>query len=251
MAYRKLGWIGAAAVSLVIGFGGAAQASSVFMSAWNQVPAGIAVTVAGGPPAGGNGTFGSGQFQITLNPGATLNTATSSLFDAWCVDIFQNISAPMVYTAVPFDFANVGADPSNPPGTFTAAQITQVSGLAILGNLAIDGNNANNGSFNALLGGYNDQVVSAAIQATIWRVLHPLKTITSSDVSTQALMNVLWTNINSFTGSGGMLLRSGTGQDQLVFPGPGGGGFQVVPTPAAALVFLFGLAGLAAVRRRA
>jgi hypothetical protein len=247
-------------VTLAVGFGGAAEASQVYMSHWAQSPSGIGVSVTGGPPAGGNGNYSAGQFQLTLNPGATLNTATRGVFDAWCVDIFQNISAPTVYTAVAFDPATPGlvATPSNPPGTFTADQITQVTGLALLGNAAIDGNDLNNGLLSPLLANttnptrvFSDQEVSAAIQATIWRVLHPLKTITSSG-DTQFLMDRLWTNRTSFTGTGGFLLRSGTGQDQLVFPGPGGGGFDVpVPAPAAAFIFALGLVGLAAVRRRA
>jgi hypothetical protein len=260
MANRKLNWVGAAAVAVAFGMAGTAQASQVYMSTWAQNPTGIGVTVAGGPPAGGNGTYAAGQFQLTLNPGNTLNNATKSVFASWCVDIFQNINPTQVYTAVAFDPSTPGlvATPSNPPGTFTAEQITQVSGLALLGNAAIDGNDNNNGLLNPLLANttnpnraFSDQEVSAAIQATIWRVLHPQKTITSSG-DTQFLMDRLWTARATFTGSGGVLLRSGNGQDQLVFPGPGGGGFEVpVPAPAAAFIFALGLVGLAAVRRRA
>jgi hypothetical protein len=258
MSNRRLNWVGAAAVTLAVGFAGTAEASQVYMSFWAQSPSGIGVSVTGGPPVGGNGNYSAGQFQLTLNPGATENNATKGVFDAWCVDIFQNISAPTVYTAVAFDPTTPGlvATPSTPPGTFTADQITQVTGLALMGNAAIDGNNNNNGAVNPLLAGagsqvFDDREVSAAVQATIWRVLHPQKTITSSG-DTQVLMDRLWANRTSFTGTGGFLLRSGTGQDQLVFPGPGGGGFDVpVPAPAAAFIFALGLVGLAAVRRRA
>lgn len=253
MSQRMVKWVAGAAVALSIGVGGAAQAASVYMSDWAQSPSGIGVTIAGSVPPGGNGTFAAGQFQLTVNPGNTLNAATRVVLDAWCVDIFQAITAPKVYDAVPFSSSFVGADPSAPPATFTAVQISQVTGLALAGNAAVDGINNNNAAANALFGSNSDRVVSAAVQGAIWAILYPSKTITSSG-ATQTLMTSLLNNRTSFSGSGGTLLRSNSGQDQLVFlpGGPGGDGFETpVPAPAGLLILGFGLLGLAAARRAA
>jgi hypothetical protein len=245
-------WVAGATVALSIGFGGAANADPVYMSNWGQVPSGIGVTIAGSVPPGGNGTFSAGQFQLTVNPGNTFNSPSSVVLDAWCVDIFQTITAPKVYDAVPFSSSFVGGDPGAPPASFTAVQISQVTGLALAGNAAVDGNNNNNAAANSLFGSNTDQVVSAAVQGAIWAILYPTKSVTSGNAATQALMTSLLTNRAGFSGSGGTLLRSNSGQDQLVFlPGGPGGDPQSIPAPAGLLILGFGLLGLAAARRAA
>lgn len=252
-----MGW---AVLALALGTAGGAPASHVTVTGFGQPSGAFNIQVGGlGSPA--NGTYAAGRF--------SLSTSIGQLF-TWCVDVFRSLHTPQTYAQQPFAAPAVTNGHPTTPMVLTADQVNAVVGLALAGNDALDTPGPNTGLF----AGIADNLVSAAVQAAIWKVINPTGSFTATGGSAadrNTVNNLIATltnasNLASFRAAGAALpvgqavwltpvnAPNGRGQAQIWIgpPPPGAGGSSTpVPAPGALLLLGVGLLGLLAVRRRA
>jgi hypothetical protein len=215
-----------------------AAASQIFISnvAFTDGAEQVSISDFDGPGGFGGGTFHAGRFALTANPGNSFDPGTTSIFGAWCVDVFRTINQGAV--AIVYTLGALADDAATPPNPLSATQISRITGLASYGD--------------TLLSAPGSQSVgSAAVQAAIWQTLYPAAVITSPNGAVQSLFATLVAT--SFSASGGRVLQNFNDQGQLIqqtlFGVPPGGDPFEVPAPAALGLFGLALAALLAARR--
>jgi hypothetical protein len=215
-----------------------AGAAQIFVSniSYSDGFAQVTVSDFDGPGGFAGGSIRAGRLAITANPGTSLDAGSTSVFTAWCVDVFRTLSigpSALVYTT-----GELVDDAATPPNPLSAAQISRINGLAAEGD--------------TLLAAPGSQTAeSAAVQMAIWQTLYPTATLTTPNAAAQALFATLVGT--SFSGGGAVALQNfdaegRLGRQTLIGNAPGGDPFEV-PAPAALGLFGLALAGLLAARR--
>jgi hypothetical protein len=156
------------------------------------------VTIAG--PVGLNGTYGSGQIDLT-------GTNANQILPAWCIDIFHDLQGADNYAIVSPPFTTDGGNGGAGSSVITSTQLTEIGELVHWGDININASSSN----------------SPAAQLAIWTIEYQGTgdTFTSSSGAVNSLVTMLVSEAEHDTLGSSALLEEvvdpGINQQGLVF----------------------------------